>query len=207
MIDLRRDCLLLVQGDGEAIPCSAEDLAFEIIGPGHVSKEVLRQCAAGVLHYFKQDLHRSRMTIEEFSHALVRVLAGLGFAVEVAELRSSQPQVPAQSHGSVGDTAGPGPGAVSAGVVHHLNLGGIAADVGKLGELEFFPRLRALLHEGMASGPCMVDCHGLRPAVKALLGRKQWTPACRELESRIVESLRRWCRMRACGRPAGLLVR
>ena len=88
-----------------------------------------------------------------------------------------------------------------------MDLGGIAADVGKLGELEFFPRLRALLDEGMASAPCMVDCHGLRPAVKSLLGRKQWTPACRELEARIVESLRRWCRMHAGGRPAGLLVR
>ncbi|MEY3274983.1 MAG: hypothetical protein RL153_248 [Verrucomicrobiota bacterium] len=204
MIDLRRDCLLLVQGDGEALPCSAEDLAFEIIGPGHVSKEVLRQCAAGVLHYFKQDLHRSRITIEEFSHALVRVLAGLGFDVHVAEIEPAHPAVHVPATGSV--PAVHPPGGVPA-AVHHLDLGGIAADVGKLGELEFFPRLRALLDEGMATGPCMVDCHGLRPAVKALLGRKQWTPACRELEARIVESLRRWCRMRAGGRPAGLVVR
>ena len=205
MIDLRRDCLLLVQGDGEALPCSAEDLAFEIIGPGHVSKEVLRQCAAGVLHYFKQDLHRSRITIEEFSHALVRVLAGLGFDVEVTELAPSHPS--AHAHGLGGTPAVPPSGPAPGGGVHQLDLGGIAADVGKLGELEFFPRLRALLDEGMASGPCLVDCHGLRPAVKALLGRKQWTPACRDLEARIVESLRRWCRMRAGSGPAGLVVR
>lgn len=206
MIDLRRDCLLLVQGDGEALPCSAEDLAFEIIGPGHVSKEVLRQCAAGVLHYFKQDLHRSRITIEEFSHALVRVLAGLGFDVELTELgpaaeEAGHPSAPVATNSAHAN------GAPVGAMVHHIDLRGIAADVGKLGELDFFPRLKALLGKEMASGPCLMDCHGLRPAVKALLGRKQWTPACRELEARIVESLRRWCRMRAGSGPAGLLVR
>lgn len=203
MIDLRTDCLLLVQGNGEALPCSAEDLAFEIIGPGHVSKEILRQCAAGVLHYFKQDLHRSRITLEEFSHALVRVLAGLGFDVEVTELGAADESGQASIPGK--ETAPREATAVA--TVRHLDLGGIAAEVGKLGELEFFPRLRALLNDGMASGPCTLDCHGLRPAVKALLGRKQWTPACRELEGRIVESLRRWCRTRAGAGPAGLLVR
>ncbi|MEI6343462.1 MAG: hypothetical protein WCR07_16025 [Verrucomicrobiota bacterium] len=204
MIELRRNCLLLVQENGEAIPCSAEDLAFEIVGPGHVSNEVLRQCAAGVLHYFKQDLGRSRITFDEFSRALVRVLAGLGFQVEVtdpstpqgaSEGHDSQPVIPPDARGPVNPP------------VRRLDLSGIAADVNKLGELEFFPRLRSLLDEGLTSGACTVDCHGLRSAVKSLLGRKQWTPACRELEQRIVESLRRWCRSRAGSGPAGLVVR
>lgn len=201
MIDLHRDSILLVQENGEAIPFSAADISFDVVGPSigssGISTEILRQCTAGIVHYFKSDLGRSRITLAEFSEALVRVLAGFGYDIEVTGMTDGDPL--SLEGAKQPSTAAPD--------VVPLDLQHVAMDAGKMGELEFFPRLKTLMDERMAQGPRALDCHGLRPAVKQLLGRKQWSPACRELERRIVETLRHWYRSRALGRPTGLVVR
>lgn len=197
MIDLCRDCLLLVQDNGEAVPCSAEDLTFEIVGASSISHDVLRHCAAGILHYFKADLGRTRITLAEFSGALVRILAGFGYDIEVTGVERGEASLPVPRAPSSGPLV----------PIHAVDLQGLAAEAGKMGELGFFPRLKTVLDQGLSGGCSTVDCHGLRPAVKQLLGRKQWSPACRELEQRIVETLRRWYRCRTQPPAAGLVVR
>lgn len=198
MIDLCRDCLLLIQENGEAVPCSAEDLTFEIVGSSKISHEVLRHCAAGILHYFKSDLGRSRITVSEFSEALVRVLAGFGYDTEVSGMDQAVAAALDPARG------GSGPAKPS---VHLVDLQHLALEAGKMGELGFFLRLKSELAQGLSQASCTVDCHGLRPAVKQLLGRKQWSPACRELEQRIVDTLRQWYRSRSPSRTASLVVR
>lgn len=193
MIELRRDHLWLAQAGGEAIPCSAEELTFEIVGSGAdgISPEVLRHAAAGVLHYFKEDLGQTRITLGEFAAALARVLSGFGYTIEVAG---------AGLDGAISQEA-PGP------QVRRLDLRAVAVDVGKMGELGFFPRLHSLFLQQLASGPGTVDIHGLRAAVKELLGRKHWNQDCRELETRIIETLRQWYHRETEAREAAMVVR
>jgi hypothetical protein len=52
-----------------------------------------------------------------------------------------------------------------------------------------------------------VDIHGLRAAVKELLGRKHWNQDCRELETRIIETLRQWYQRETEAREAAMVVR
>ncbi len=173
MIELDRDSIWLTQPDGQAVPCSLEQLTFEIAGSGasQLDPEVLRHAAAGVLHYFKDELGRHQITLGEFAGALARVLDGLGLCVEVtgAELQADP-------------TAD----------IRLADLRELACAAGKLGELDFFPRLHSTLREQIATGPERIEFHGLRSAVKLLLGRKHWTNGCRDLEDRIVRSLREW---------------
>jgi hypothetical protein len=185
MIDLDRDSIWLTQPDGEAIPCSLEALTFEIAGSGasQLDPEVLRHAAAGVLHYFKDDLKRSQISLEEFAAALARVLAGLGLCVEVtgAEVQSGT-------------------------AVGLADLRELACAAGKLGELDFFPRLHNTLRAQLAADPERVEFRGLRSAVKLLLGRKHWTNGCRDLESRVLLALREWWQQERGDRRTLLLV-
>ena len=65
MIELDRDSIWLTQPDGQAVPCSLDQLTFEIAGnaASKLDPEVLRHAAAGVLHYFKDELGRSQITL------------------------------------------------------------------------------------------------------------------------------------------------
>ena len=76
--------------------------------------------------------------------------------------------------------------------VQSADLRELATLAGKMGELEFFPRLHDALRKGLEAGPEVVEFKHIRSAVKQLLGRKHWTNGCRELEARIIEALRTW---------------
>lgn len=193
MIELRRDCIWLAQDGGEAIPCSVEDLTFEVVGGAgtNVDPDVLRNAAAGVLHFFKAEQGKVRITLGEFAEALGRVLAGLGYAVEV---------LGSESEGSEGEIR-------QESVIQTTDLRAVACAAGKMGELDFFPRLRTLLRDQLAVAPKAVEFHGLRPAVKQLLGRKHWTKECEDLEERILESLRGWWLRETGKRDTRLVVR
>jgi hypothetical protein len=198
MIQLREDCLWLKGDDGEIIPCSVEQITLEIIDgvKGKLDPEVLRHAAAAVLHYFKVELARESVTVTEFAEAMSRVLAGFGLAFEVAEVQSSKAGPPDATAPEAEPTT-VGELADSEIVVREIqiqsaDLRELAQLSGKLGELEFFPRLHDALRKGLEAGPEVVEFSHLRCAVKQLLGRKHWTNGCRELESRIVEALRTW---------------
>jgi hypothetical protein len=179
MIELDRDSIWLTQPDGESLPCSLEALTFEIAGSGasQLEPDVLRNAAAAVLHYFKDDLGRTQVTLSEFATALARVLEGLGLCVEV----------------TAGDNADdPDSVGAKAAAIRQADLRELAFAAGKLGELDFFPRLHSTLREELATDPARIEFRGLRGAVKQLLGRKHWTNGCRDLEERILKALREW---------------
>jgi len=201
MIQLRHDCLWLKGEDGEIIPCSIEQITLEIIGGAQagLDPEILRHAAAAVLHYFKVELLRESVTVADFAAALSRVLAGFGLALEVTDVKSDAP-IPDATEASAcppGEPATIDELAASAMEVRQIHvqsadLRELANLAGKMGELEFFPRLHDALRKGLDAGPEVVEFNHLRGAVKQLLGRKNWTNGCRELEARIVEVLRTW---------------
>jgi hypothetical protein len=184
MIQLREDCLLVEQPGGGYLAWSASQLTLEFVGggSGFVDEETLRHVAAGVLHYFRDELERTTVTVGEFAEALTKVLNGLGFIAEVTEVR-------------IGDTAGV------------ADLRQLASGSGKLGELEFFTKLRETLRQQLAAAPRAVEFRGLRGCVKQLAGRKHWCPTCDRMEAWIVETLRGWFGQEPGAEKTALVVR
>jgi hypothetical protein len=101
MIALRDEFLLVAQEGGQFIPCSVEHLTFELAGEAakQIDPEWMRQAAAGVLHYFKEELGKSHVTVTEFTAALSKVFQGLGLTAEAI------PVDPTRRSG--GETSGP----------------------------------------------------------------------------------------------------
>ncbi|HAB18251.1 MAG TPA: hypothetical protein DCE44_17630, partial [Verrucomicrobiales bacterium] len=130
MIALREDCMLVEQDDGNYLPCSVDQLTLEFVGSAAtlLEPDVLKNAAAGVLHYFKHELGRSFVTVAEFAVALAKALDGLGITADIAY---------------VGDGAS----------TRVTDLRALAAGSGKLGELEFFSKLRAALRDQLAERP------------------------------------------------------
>jgi hypothetical protein len=87
MIALRTDCLLFQLTNGESVPCSPEMITVEIVGEAQNTpdREMLRHAAASVFHYFKFELDRESVTVAEFSRALEKVLAHLGYTIHTNE--------------------------------------------------------------------------------------------------------------------------
>ena len=119
MIQLRRDALYLTDAQGETTPCSVDQITLELVGAAAdvVDPEVMRHAALGVLHYFREELGRDTVTTAEFAEALARVLSRLGLTVELI------------------------PGQPNLQEVRVTDLRELACACGKLGELDFFPRL------------------------------------------------------------------
>jgi len=186
MIQLREDCLYVQKESGETIPCSAEHVTIELMGGSleGLSPELVRQAAAGVLHYFKVELGRDFVTVGEFAEALARVLNGFGLAVECSSVVDG---VSAQ--------------------VAVADLRELASSSGKEFELGFFTRLRTTLRTTLAGAPRAVQFHGLRSCVKQLAGAQRWCPRCRRLEEQIVEFLRTCLGQESNGQNCALVVR
>jgi hypothetical protein len=169
MIALAEDFLLFRLASGESVAFSAEMIANELLD-GTVKPfdpEFIRHAANAVFYYFKHELDRETVTVEEFSTALDKVLRGFPPTVLQA------PAIPAS-----------GPGMVES------DLRRLAVEAGAGCELVFFPRLRAELRERLRQEPRLLRFHGLRGCVKQLAGARRWNPRCQKLEDRIVEYLR-----------------
>ncbi len=168
MIQLRSDCLEFETSKGGSIPCAAEQVTVELIGEAVASldKDLVRQAAAAVLHYFKHELGRSFVTVGEFTQALERVLHGFGLEVQCA------PSVPAASP------------------VTESDLCQLACQSGQGFELFFFQRLRQELETQLRKSPRVVRFKGLRRCVKQLVGARRWSGRCQQLNDQIVDYLR-----------------
>src|SRR5438552_3224385 len=72
MILLRPDCLVFKTPNGESIPCAVEKVTVELIGGAvdSLDKDLIRNAAVAVLHYFREELGRQTVTMAEFSLAL-----------------------------------------------------------------------------------------------------------------------------------------
>lgn len=216
MIALVNEFLLVAKLDGGFIPCSVDQLTVELAGAAatELDPDWLKQAAAGILHYFKDELGQNQVTTAEFSDALARVLAGLGLTAVISSFD------PATTEGGTvpqKDQTKPGPNLPSPTVTHpqakpitkvwKTDLQTIAAESKSLGELEFQRRLRARLDEAIAACPEAVEFSGLRECVKQLTGRKHWCEECRRLETWILEVVTaRFSQKIGAGRCA-LLVR
>lgn len=184
MIALREDCLLMEGRGGTYLPCSVDQLTLEFVGTAAelLDSETLKEAAAGVLHYFKHELGRSFVSVGEFAEALARVLEGLGITAEVTQVQESV-------------------------VTRVLDLRILASGAGKLGELEFFWRLRSVLKEQLAESPQRIEFHGLRSCVKQLAARRHWCQTCAQLEQWIVELIRGWYAQEPTSTGTALIVR
>lgn len=168
MIQLRTDCLVFETASG-AIPCSAEQVAVELVGESGdwLDPEVVRNAAAGVLRYFKDDLGRMTVTVGEFAEALARVLRGFGLAVVTEENPPEEPTPTVE-----------------------LDLRRLARESGTGFELAFFGRLRHEVCARLQTPPRVLRFTGLRGCVKQLTAARRWCPRCRRLNDHIVTFLR-----------------
>ena len=178
-----------------AMAGSVEHLTFELAGEAakQVDPEWMRQAAAGVLHYFKEELGKSHVTLAEFTAALSKVFQGLGLTAEVAPV-----DVPTVEGGIL---------SVPNAAVWRGDLRAIAVESVKLGELAFQQALLTQLAAALESGPQTVEFSGLRSCVKMITGRKIWCPECRRWSAWIVDLLRSWLSEKAANRHVALVVR
>ncbi len=185
MILLRPDCLVFETPTGESIPCSATDVTVELMGEAVDSRdrELIQEAAAAVLHYFRQVLGRTSVSLAEFSQALDQALANLGIK---AKLALSGPVV-------VG--------------VAETDLLGLGFQSGKGCELFFFRSLREEVHRKLELRPQMVVFRGLRVCVMQLTGCKRWGRRCQRLSDQIVEYLRTCLSAEKAGGSCVLVVK
>jgi hypothetical protein len=200
MIALRDEFLLVAQEGGQFIPCSVEHLTFELAGEAakQVDPEWMRQAAAGVLHYFKEELGKSHVTVTEFTAALSKVFQGLGLTAEAIPVDPAAPAPVTPASGTV-PSANP--------AVWRGDLRAIAVESVDLGELAFQKALLSQLAAALESGQQTVEFSGLRGCVKMITGRKIWCPECRRWSAWIVDLLRSWLREKAADRHVALVVR
>jgi hypothetical protein len=168
MIQLHSDCLVFKTESGQAIPCSAELVTIELIGDAArlLDPDLLQHAAGAVLHYFKEELGRSTVSMSEFSQALEHVLRTFGLMVKLND--TSQKTLRTRD----------------------LDLRELAFESGKGFELVFFPRLRDELRKSLQESPGVIRFQGLRSCVKQLMGAHRWSPRCEKLSDQIVAFLR-----------------
>jgi hypothetical protein len=185
MIQLNPDYLIFQTVQGENIPCSAETVTIELIGEAADSLDpgVVREAAAAVVHYFKEELGRDYVSVAEFSEALQKVLNNLGLTV-----------------------SGPDQETASSNPVAIFDLEELASEAEGAFELVFFARLREEMRTSLSAAPGLVHFRGLRSCVKQLLGRKRWNESCQSLNDQIVCYLRECLSTEHPKSSCGLLV-
>jgi len=184
MILLASHCLVFRTNTGESIPYTAESISVEILGaePGLFDPEFIKNAAAAVFHYYRDELGRDSVTVAEFSLSLERVLRGFKLGPEALAEERPDPRV----------------------IRSDLRLLAPQSDAGC--ELLFFPRLRAELEKLLRQGPQTLCFQGLRQCVKTLSGARRWTPRCQDLNDRIVEFLRSCISIESSGVSCSLLI-
>ena len=185
MIALASDFLIFRLANGECAPFSADMISIHVLGDTArwFDADYLSHAAKGVFHYFKHELNRQIVTVNEFAGALEKVLRG--FKAEMLTTAGAGLQL------DIGEA----------------DLCSLAHEAGGGCELIFFPRLRHELQEQLRRSPRVLHFHGLRACVKQLTGARRWTRRCGDLAEQIVSFLR-GC-LETDGRPVevALLVR
>jgi hypothetical protein len=151
------------------VACSAAEVAAVLLGDNanHLGESFLSNAVQAVLHFFKSDLDRTIVTVDEFSAALVKVLRGFGLNAYDEKEKPARPLRIAEA-----------------------DLRGLASDSGRGFELLFFSRLRDELRAQLVGSPQVIRFNGLRSCVKQLTGSRRWTRRCQTLNDQIVDYLR-----------------
>jgi len=168
MITLASDCLLFELASGESVPYSADMVSVELKSDTAelFDSEFVVHAANAVFHYFKHELGRHTVAIDEFTGALEKVLRGFAAAARVSNDPASRPRV------------------------LESDLHRLARESGQGCELLFFARLRAELQQHLQQAPRVLRFRGLRGCVKQLIGARRWSLRCQHLEGEIVAYLR-----------------
>ncbi len=171
MIQRHSDYLVFEVSGGDKIPCSVEKLTIEILADSldQIDPEVIRQAAKAVLHYFREEVGRESVTVDEFTSALEQVLIGLGFQV-----RDTGETTPCSRDREIGES----------------DLNALATALGEGLELDFYTRLRRELQGLLAGGHRVIRFHGLRPCAKRLAHVRRWCPRSLRVSDEIVRFLR-----------------
>ena len=194
MIQLRSDSLVFEVSGGDKIPCSVEKLTIEVLAESldDLDPEVIREAAAAVLHYFRDDLGRDSVTLVEFTDALEHVLSGLGYQIAGGVVGQAPAPAPESQTAATAPTAlAAGEGASEDGKrTAECDLVAIAESLGDALELGFFPRLRTELRSLLAAQPHVVRFNGLRRCAKRLARTRKWCPRSLQVSDEIVGFLR-----------------
>lgn len=183
MIQLHPDYLLFETSKGQIIPCSAELIAVELIGDAmqSIDPDLVHQAAAAVLHYFKEDLGWTTVSVGEFSQALADALGAFGLQITSDdELENRR--------------------------VSRYDLRRLVGGSGRSLELSFFPRLREEFKARLAKSPDVLLFHGLRACVKQMTGAKRWSHRCEALSDQIVGFLRACLANESSNSSCGLMI-
>jgi len=168
MIALASSCLLFELPSGENVPLSAEMISVELMGEAAMSfePEFVRDAAAAVFHYFRNDLGRETVSVGEFAELLQKVLRNFGANIHcVKEL--SLPIAKLED-----------------------DLQALARQSGEVRELAFFPRVRKAVRSQLRVSPRLVRFRGLRDCVFHLTGARRWSPRCEHLREQVIEYIR-----------------
>lgn len=179
MIQLHPDHLIFTTSNGDKIPCSAESITIELIGENGqmLDPEMLRQAATAVVHYFRVELGKETVTVEEFSKALEKVLNSFGFEVVATPAEEPPP-----------------------------DLSTLVDERNGVSELMFYSRLRELLIHRVAESKELVRFRGLRPCAKRLAGAKRWCPRCDQVSDQILDYMRGLFERQPAASGRGLVV-
>lgn len=185
MILLHSHSLVFETADGDLIPCDAEQVTIELIGDAvnKLDPNLVRQAAAAVLDYFKEERQQEVVTIREFTTALERVLRKLG--LKVVSGGESKRQI---------------------GKIIEADLVDLMADEGAASELLFFQRLKDNFADLLTESPNLVRLSGLRPCVKSLVGAERWCKRCVQMSDQIIEFLRDYLDQRKSAIETALVV-
>ena len=172
MIQLHSDYLVFKTANGNSVPCSAEMVVFELMGDSakHIDEELIHNATAAVLHYFKTDLRRNIVSVEEFTEAVAEVLRGFGIKVTLQEeIHERTARI------SVAD------------------LFALVDECGPMRELTFFPQLRLTVQACIEANADVVHLKSLKTCVKVLAGAKHWCPRCEPVRDRLLEFVHSCC--------------
>jgi hypothetical protein len=184
MITLASNCLLFELASGECVPYSAEMVSVELEDDTSelFDEEFVRQAANAVFHYFKHELGRQTVSVDEFAAALEKLLRGFAATARGSKDTKSPPRV------------------------LESDLHRLARELGEGCELLFFARLRAELQQHLQQAPRVLRFRGLRGCVKQLTGARRWGLRCQALEGEIVAYLRQCLSAEAAPDEFALMV-
>lgn len=162
----QRSVCLVFKAPEDQISCESGEIFIELVEgeKAGLTREVLQNVAAAVLHYYRVERGLVTISIREFATAMVLVLRELGFDVrsEFEEPESLR--------------------------VVESDLEGIAIQCAI--ELAFFVRLRHELTCHLQQSPDVLRFTGLRHSVKHLTGTRRWNRRCQTLSDQIVSYMR-----------------
>lgn len=171
MIRLHPDCLIIKMASGEQFPCPAEVVTVELIGEAAswMSEEVVKNVAAAVLHFFREEQGRDVVSVAEFSEVLEDVLQGFGYSV--GKLCKSGLKGPSRE-------------------VRNTDINDIISQTEGELELAIYQRLRVEMKRMLENAPAELHFSGLRGGVKRILHAQRWSRKCQTLNDQIVAFLR-----------------